>query len=169
MKIKLLKKRTRAWTKFTKREWARVDIANFGFPTKWNSREIYMLAYGSSHRIKGALKMKIKGGMSYVSQLIIASSSRGKGVGGMLMEEAEQIAKKAGCHKIYLDTGESWPAVKFYKSLGYKITGTLKNHYFHADFVIMSKFLRVQRRSGKYLGAKTRTTVLNAQTPQKIL
>ena len=57
------------------------------------------------------------------------------------MSEAESKARTESCHKIQLETGANWEAMKFYGSLGYVVVATLINHYAHQDFVIMEKFL----------------------------
>ncbi|NQS90145.1 GNAT family N-acetyltransferase, partial [Patescibacteria group bacterium] len=72
--------------------------------------------------------------------IIVDKESRSTGVGTKLIEEAEELVKKLGAHKAYFNTGKTWRTVKLYKSLGYKVTGEYKNHYFNQDFLIFTKF-----------------------------
>lgn len=57
------------------------------------------------------------------------------------MEQVEAFSKKMRAHKIYLFTGKSWSAGRFYEKLGYKKTADLSKHYFKVDFVVYSKTL----------------------------
>lgn len=77
----------------------------------------------------------------YIDELIIKQEQQGKGIGKMLMHKAEEIAGQQKLHKIYLDTGKDWPAVKFYESLGYQKTGELLKHFESIDYIVFSKFL----------------------------
>ncbi len=61
----------------------------------------------------------------YVRHLFVAPSWRGRGLGRMLLEEAERRAAARGCAGIYLDTF-SPEAVAFYERCGFISFGTLE-------------------------------------------
>ena len=55
-----------------------------------------------------------------VYNLVVASQMRGRGIGELLMTEAEALARKAGLSAIHLDTAASSTAVAFYERLGFE-------------------------------------------------
>lgn len=59
-----------------------------------------------------------------IQYLWVAEAYRKIGVGRSLMQQAEQEAKKRGCHMAYVDTF-SFQAVGFYQGLGYSEYGHL--------------------------------------------
>ena len=63
-------------------------------------------------------------GWMYVDILWVHEDHRGKGIGSMLLAEAEKEAKVRGCHHVHLDT-MSWQAPDFYKKHGYTVIGIL--------------------------------------------
>ena len=63
-------------------------------------------------------------GWMYVDILWVHEDHRGKGIGSMLLAEAEKKAKARGCHHVHLDT-MSWQAPEFYKKHGYTVVGIL--------------------------------------------
>lgn len=127
--------------KFYKSEWPQADLIHFGHNTNWNTKKNVLAAY-IKNSLAGVLEIKVEAGVGYISTLIVARNKRQIGVGTALMEKAKLIALKQGAHKIYLQTGKNWESVGFYKKLGYKITGELKNHYFHEDFIELTCFIR---------------------------
>ena len=65
-------------------------------------------------------------GWLFIDLLWIADKYRGKGHGRMLMKRAEAEALKRGVQNVFLNTF-SFQAPGFYKKLGYKEFGKLKN------------------------------------------
>lgn len=63
-------------------------------------------------------------GWMYVDILWVHENHRKKGIGSMLLKEAESEAVKRGCHHVHLDT-MSWQAPEFYKKHGYEVVGIL--------------------------------------------
>lgn len=56
----------------------------------------------------------------YISNIAVYPDLRGQGIGSIIIEETEKIAREMGCRKIILDTEiENERAVKLYKSIGY--------------------------------------------------
>ena len=140
MKIKIYQKSTVALDEFNEREWVNADLEHYGKGTKWQEGKNKIVAL-DGNKIVGYLNMEFKAGVVLIKNIIVAKEKRGSGIGKRLMQKVEQIAKKDSLHKIYLETGKNWQSVKFYKSLGYQITGELKNHHHHHDFVIFTKFI----------------------------
>ncbi|MDP2671298.1 MAG: GNAT family N-acetyltransferase [bacterium] len=125
---------------FNLREWAKVDQEKYGQDVEWREKYVVLKAEENGE-IAGSLKMKIEAGVADLQVVIVAEGKRGKGVGRALMEEAEKIAKEEGCHNIDLVTGKHWSAVKFYQSLGYKLTAQIPYYYNKKDFVEFNKYI----------------------------
>jgi GNAT superfamily N-acetyltransferase len=61
----------------------------------------------------------IDGRFLYVDDLVSTAASRGQGMGGLLLEALEEIAREAGCKSLTLDTGlKNQVAQKFYSNKG---------------------------------------------------
>jgi GNAT superfamily N-acetyltransferase len=65
-------------------------------------------------------------GWLYVNSLWVAEHARRSGLGSLLMSKIEVEAKQRGCLHSYLNT-MTFQAPEFYKKLGYKIFGELKD------------------------------------------
>jgi ribosomal protein S18 acetylase RimI-like enzyme len=142
MKIKILKKETKELKKFRRKEWKQVDLEHFGKNVLFHRRKYQLMAIDNKNEIIGQLLFNIMAGVSHIKEILVAKGRRRQNIGKELMRKAEEITRKHNIHKIILETGKTWSAVPFYKSLGYKITGKHPNHYFHQDFVIFTKFLK---------------------------
>ena len=75
--------------------------------------------------VVGGLLGHIKWRWLYVSKLWMQEELRGRGLGGALMDAAEEIARKHGCIGAHLDTLE-YQARPFYEKRGYQLFGTLE-------------------------------------------
>lgn len=128
------------WTDFEKKEWAIVDAEHYGKPVVWTKKYFHLIAEKEGETV-GSLRLEVSSGVAYVDAIIVGHDTVGKGVGKALMEKAEEIAREQQSHKIFLNTGKDWEAPKFYEKLGYKKSADLPNHYFHVDFIEMTKFL----------------------------
>lgn len=143
MKIITTKRKTRTVLEFERNEWQVADKEHYGIDVasdEFEGKPFYVTAY-EGDAIVGVLTLSIRALVVSIDTLIVAKNKRGLGIGKALMKEAEQLAKAHHAHKIYLLTGKSWDAVHFYTARGYKITGELPNHYFHEDFVELTKYL----------------------------
>lgn len=125
---------------FVKNEWTKADAVHFGRKIQWNKEKKILQAY-EKDIIVGVLELTIQAGVMYIDEVIVRQDMQGKGLGKTLMQKAEDIAREQELHKIYLDTGKTWPATKFYEALGYEKTGELPNHFEKTDYVVYSKFL----------------------------
>jgi GNAT superfamily N-acetyltransferase len=91
-------------------------------------------------KIVGGLVGEIFFGWLFVSLFWIDDKYRGKGFGQRLLEAAEAQARKKGVKNVYLDTF-SFQAPAFYKKLGYREFGRLKEYPAGHDRVWMTKAL----------------------------
>ena len=61
---------------------------------------------------------------AYIYDLVVAESGRSKGYGGVLMDHAEDLARREGCRYVALACGrEREGALRFYESRGYERPG----------------------------------------------
>lgn len=125
---------------FVKNEWKNAGIVHFGRIVNWKKEKKTLQAI-EENEIVGVLELTMQAGVMYIDELIIKQDRQGHGIGKTLMEKAEELARERKLHKIYLDTGKTWLATKFYEALGYQKTGELPNHFEHADYIIYSKLI----------------------------
>jgi GNAT superfamily N-acetyltransferase len=63
------------------------------------------------------------GKLGLITALVVAESARGKGIGKLLVNKAEELALEYGCKKIELTSNNKRvSAHKFYQTLGYEAT-----------------------------------------------
>ncbi|WP_062016207.1 N-acetyltransferase [Aureimonas sp. AU4] len=63
----------------------------------------------------------------FVELLAVPADRRSQGLGTGLMDEAERIARAAGCVGLWLDTFE-FQALGFYRKRGFELFGTIEDH-----------------------------------------
>jgi GNAT superfamily N-acetyltransferase len=73
--------------------------------------------------------------------LAVAGHLRGQGWGRRLVEEAEALARAAGCHHAWVDTF-SFQARPFYEHLGYRVFGELPDYPTGQSRYFLAKALR---------------------------
>lgn len=142
MKVKLYKRygSPRVQT-FVKREWKKADAEHYKRKrVRWNPVDLTLVAY-RDRRIVGTIQFFLVAGVACLDTLVVAKNQRRQGIGRELMTNLEVTAKEKGAHKIYLETGKNWRAVKFYKALGYKATAKLPNHFFHGNYLQFTKYI----------------------------
>lgn len=122
-------------------EWAEADKDHFGDTSVDFNRKKFIFIAELDSQIAGYVKIETDMGVCKIDSIITGSGFRGKGVGKLLMEKAEEIAKSEVCHKVILETGIDWEARKFYELCGYVVSATLTDHFGHKDFVLMEKFI----------------------------
>jgi ribosomal protein S18 acetylase RimI-like enzyme len=137
----VLEEKSSEMKEFDKSEWKNYDIEHFGREIEWDTKK-YFIKAEKNDEVVGTLELVVEGGVGKIHTLLVGKNEHGKGIGRSLIQKAEEITKKQNGHKLYLTTGKEWEAVKFYKAVGFEITGELKNHYFNIDFVELTKFLK---------------------------
>lgn len=78
-------------------------------------------------------------GVGTVNWLYVLPEYRKKGIARKMLSKVEKEFLQKGCHKLVV-TSEI--ASGFYRKIGYKKEGVLKNHWWGEDFYIFSKFLK---------------------------
>lgn len=78
-------------------------------------------------------------GIGTVNWLYILPEYRKKGIARKMLSKVEKEFIQKGCHKLIVTTEISG---SFYRKIGYKKEGLLKNHWWNKDFYIFSKFLK---------------------------
>ena len=81
-------------------------------------------AYDDDGNLIGGILGGTYWGWMYVDILWVDAAHRGKGIGSGLLSDAEEEARRRGCHHVHLDT-MSWQAPKFYEKHGYTVIGVL--------------------------------------------
>lgn len=141
LKITSFKLKSGKLREFNKNEWKLIHPEHFGKEQDikyWNNQKYgYQAVEGGN--IVGTISGHYMAGVMWIDQLIVKHDKHGKGIGKTLMATVEKLARKKGIHKIYLETGVDWNAVKFYEALGYIREAKIKNLYEHKDFWIISK------------------------------
>jgi GNAT superfamily N-acetyltransferase len=91
-------------------------------------------------KIVGGLVGEIYWGWMFVSLLWVSEKYRGKDWGSSLVKAAEKEARRRGAHHAYLDSF-SFQAPGFYKKLGYREFGRLKQFPRGHDRIWLTKAL----------------------------
>ena len=90
-----------------------------------SERDLLLLAKNSGG-ILGGLIASTRNKWLRISIMAVAPSHRGQGLGSLLVRKAEALARGRGCCYSYVDT-MSYQAPAFYRKLGYRQTGTLRD------------------------------------------
>ncbi|MBA3678656.1 GNAT family N-acetyltransferase [Candidatus Saccharibacteria bacterium] len=139
MNITQVTQKTPEFETFEKQQWSVQDTEHFGHDINWDKAP-YLLQAEDKGKIVGILDMNIKGGVAKIEGLLVDQNRHRQGIGKQLVVEAEHIAKEAGAHKMYLITGKTWQASRFYQAMGYEPEGMLKRHHQGEDWIQFSKF-----------------------------
>ena len=137
--IQIKQKMTPSVLSFLKKEWKTADRKYRGKELNWKKHDAIITAYDDK-KLVGTLELNYVAGVMYIEEIIVAFSHHKKGIGTVLMNQAEEIAKKEKLHKIFLETGKTWGINVFYERLGYKKTGELLRHHGRQDYIQYSKF-----------------------------
>jgi GNAT superfamily N-acetyltransferase len=88
-----------------------------------------------------------KSGLAQVVWIAVDPDHQHEGVGVQLMIAAEEEFRRRGCHKIFLNTLPALvPAIRLYMKFGLLPEGYLRNHWWGADFIVMSKWIGKYKR-----------------------
>ncbi len=124
------------------REWAPENSKRFGRndPAMWVKHSGYLGAYENDELV-GAAIYYTQAGVGHLSELLVSAEQRGSGIGSALLDEFEQRARAAGCHKLTLKTYWDEKAVAFYRQHGYAVEAILYREVFGIDMCRMAKFV----------------------------
>ena len=100
---------------------------NLGFAPPIGYRPLNIFLRNDANQILGGLLGETAWEWLHIDIVWIDGSARGQGYGTRLITEAEQEARRRGCHSVHLDT-MSFQALPFYERLGYTLWGTLDDH-----------------------------------------
>jgi len=89
-------------------------------------RPLVLALRDASDALVGGLWASTGYGWLYTQMLLVPDSLRGQGVGQRLMREAEEEARRRGCHHAWVDT--QFGARPFYERLGYTVFGELPDY-----------------------------------------
>jgi len=97
--------------------------------------------YKEKQSVVGMISLIVQeGNVAEMRDLVVDPQYRNKGYGKKIIEETIEIAKRLKIRKLYVLTFSQ--LTKFYKSLGFKKEGVLKDHFAEGEnLTIMSKFL----------------------------
>jgi ribosomal protein S18 acetylase RimI-like enzyme len=78
----------------------------------------------------------------HVCSLAVYPGNQGRGVARRLMEALEEVARRRGCHKLWLQTAWAMTeAIALYGRLGYRQEGYQPRQFYGEDFIIFGKVL----------------------------
>ena len=92
-----------------------------------NNEQFVLAANSDQGRLIGGLTAGTSYGWLLIKKLWVDDGQRRKGLGGLLMNDAEYRGREIGCHAAWLETSNSASRV-FYEKLGYQVFGELKNY-----------------------------------------
>ena len=79
---------------------------------------------------QGFILCQIAGDDAEILTLCVTSSSRRKGVGGLLLNEAAKLGRQKNATRLYLEVATDNPsAITLYKKSGFRIIGTRAKYY----------------------------------------
>jgi GNAT superfamily N-acetyltransferase len=109
--------------------------------TTYSSKEKKLFfAAKDGRKTVGVVSLRIRDKVAGIGAFVVARNCRETGVGSLLLEKCEEVAKKNKCMKIWLWTLPNIKAYKFYKSRGFKEEARLRKHWGGRDLCVMSKF-----------------------------
>ncbi len=100
---------------------------NLQFAPPIGYRPLNLFLRDDTDQILGGLLGETAWEWLHINIVWIDESARGQGYGTQLITEAEEEARRRGCHSVHLDT-MSFQALPFYERLGYSLWGTLDDH-----------------------------------------
>lgn len=122
-------------------DWQKIINKHYGQGLPWWEK-YYRFKAVENGKLLGTIDGKIEPGCVNINTLMTTENARGKGIGSLLINKVEALGKKLGAHRTWLFTGIDWQSNSFYKKLGFKIIGSLKDFYYHKDFVIYTRLIK---------------------------
>lgn len=124
---------------FKSQVWPVADREHYGDTQPDFEKKNFTLVAKEGDDIVGYVSIIIDSGVAQIEPLMV--HPRGKGIGSALIQAAEARAKEMGTHKLWLETGSTWDAKKFYEKHGYSVRTILPNHTGGHEFVLMDKMV----------------------------
>ncbi len=122
-------------------EWAAWHTSqNHDLSIVWSSSPVTIVARDERHEVVGALKGRIGAGIGHLSELMIAGSHRGSGIGTRLVRQFERHCWSIDCHKLTVHTELDGPAHIFYQKLGWRDEAIFRRDRGGRDFVRLYKY-----------------------------
>lgn len=84
------------------------------------------------------------GGVAKITDLLVAPSSRRRGIARAIVETFEQRARDARCHRTHAVTVASSEAERFWTAMGWSVSARLPDHYFRREHVVLTKLLALK-------------------------
>lgn len=92
-----------------------------------NSGDSQLLLYENGNHLLGCVELRKEGDKLYLGMLTVDPLTQGKGIGKILMKEAETIATQSGSHCIYMSViSKRTELINWYKKYGFIETGERK-------------------------------------------
>lgn len=108
---------------------------------KFLKKELFIFVATVNEEIVGAIRCEIRSGdQLYFHKLAVLKTYRKIGIGKMLVEAVEELARENKCVKILLDCVREKKLDEYYFKMGYEIDGTKEHLGYHE--VCMSKELK---------------------------
>ena len=107
--------------KFNDSVWKNADLEHYGKITNWITKEFVFKAVEGEETV-GSIIGVFEAGVLIIHSMLVKETSRGKGIGRMLMEKAEEFGKKEGAHKLAVISGVG--VRNYYRKLGFKLENT---------------------------------------------
>jgi GNAT superfamily N-acetyltransferase len=104
--------------------WAEIDDFN-ARAAPLQVRRVAFLLHDPNGGRAGGLSAAMYWGWMFVDAMWVAESWRRQGIGRWLMTRAEEHARRAACHSVWLDT---FQARGFYAALGYAVFAELEDY-----------------------------------------
>jgi GNAT superfamily N-acetyltransferase len=120
--------------RFLARERPPADRAIFGGDCDWSRRPVVIEARLGERLVGGAMG-EVVAGMARLHDLLVVQSSRGRGVGGRLVDALCGRAATLGAARCYLRCPATEPHRRFYERLGFVQVARLPRYYHHHDFL----------------------------------
>lgn len=90
------------------------------------SKTFGIFDFSPEKKMMSGLLAYVHPGWAYIDLLWVSEALRGRGIGRLLMKQAEEEAVQRGCHSAYLWT-QDFEAPDFYRKLGYQQFVTFEN------------------------------------------
>jgi ribosomal protein S18 acetylase RimI-like enzyme len=86
-----------------------------------------LLLYQEKSKLLGCVELKKEGEKLYLGMLTVNPTYQGKGIGKILLNQAENVAKQLSCLAIFMSViSKRKELISWYKSYGYTETGERK-------------------------------------------